>query len=360
MTSFDRLVIGCIISLIALNGAVLVHDRLRRVVAANRPPQIVFISEDEQGIFQLNTVDPQQAQTEYLTDGTRDVIDYDIAPAGDQIAFSLSDSDGSHDLYLLDLTRRNTRLVVECVDASCTQPVWSPNGERLVYERRNLPAPQAPPGPPRLWWLELDSRETAPVFDDSQQLGFGASFSSDGEWLAMVVPLREEIMSINLRTGSAVTLDSSTGESPVWGPDNTLFFTEIDLRGEVLAVHLFQADLQTGEVKDLTGEDTLFNDGSIQWHAQSNRLVFTRKPARTAAGKQVWLVDDDGQNPVSITDDIEIHNGLPQWSPDGRFLAVQRFQITEPYAEPEIWLLDLENGTERLIIKPGSRPSWIP
>lgn len=361
MSSRNRLIISVTAAFVVLIGILYFYDQMPLAFWGNRSPKIVFLGQDERGIFQLQTVDAQiDAQPTYLTSGSLNILDYAVSADGRQIVYTLSDPDGSHDLYLYDLVRGDTRLILDCTAASCTQPVWSSNQERFVYERRDFSFSNQPPGPARLWWFDLNNAQTIPVFEDPQQFGLGAAFSPDGGWLAFVVPLREEILAVNLQSGESIRLASSTGESPVWGSNNALYFTEIDLQGEIVTVHLYKLESETGRIVDLSGQNSLFDDGSVQWHPDSRQLVFTRKPARTAAGKQLWLMSDDGENPTSLTDNVAVHNGLPVWSPDGRYLAVQRFEITEPFAEPEIWLVDLVEGREIQLASAGIQPGWIP
>ena len=101
-------------------------------------------------------------------------------------------------------------------------------------------------------------------------------------------------------------------------------------------------------------------DGSPAWSSDGAWIAFNRKPPRVAAGKQLGLIHPDGGELYFLTDDAQVHHGPPAWSPDGRYLLFQRYPLTEPYAQPGIWLLEVETGTMREVVTPGSLPAWLP
>jgi len=96
----------------------------------------------------------------------------------------------------------------------------------------------------------------------------------------------------------------------------------------------------------------LVSDGS--W------IAFSRKPPRVSAGKQLGLMRPDGSEVHFLTDDVKVHHGAPAWPPDGRYLLFQRYPLTEPDAQPGIWLLEVETGIRREVVTPDSRPVWLP
>jgi Tol biopolymer transport system component len=76
-------------------------------------------------------------------------------------------------------------------------------------------------------------------------------------------------------------------------------------------------------------------------------------------GKQLWLMRADGSEAHYLTDQPNIHHGLPKWSPNGRYLAFQSFPLKELGARPTIWLMDLETKRTQKLTS-GSRPTWLP
>jgi len=66
----------------------------------------------------------------------------------------------------------------------------------------------------------------------------------------------------------------------------------------------------------------------------------------------------DGTEMQALTNEPGIHHGLPTWSPDGRTLLYQRYDVTQPDGRPAIWSLDIASGSQREIAPEGFLPQW--
>ena len=325
---------------------------------ATSRPRIVFITYAEDESTQLAIVTPGET-AEQLTQETFDVLDYALSPDGLFIAYTLTRADGGSDLWLIGTDGQNRRQLLDCGGSACSNAVWHPDSRRLVYERRNVLTLGAPPGPPRLWWLDVTSSESVAVFEDSQWLGLLASFSPDGQWLSYVSPLAQEVQAYNLETGQTFLIQSRTGESGAWSPDSAyLLFTEAEVLPDAFAVVIFRANLATSEVVKLSGE-TPYTDGWPAWSPDGQWLAFNRKLPNEASGKQVWLMRTDGSEARPLTAEPTYHYGPPAWSPDGQSLLVQRYNLSAA-GSPGIWLINVATGELQEMAPLGILPTWLP
>ncbi len=323
-------------------------------------PRLLYIAWDEARTGnQLFTITPDGESRTQLTQEPFNVLDYAVSPDGQTIVYTATRDDGGSDMWRIDRDGSKRQPFLLCPEGACSRPAWSQDGQRIIYERRTYLEPGAPVGPPRLWWVDVWSGATTAVFADSQWIGMGGSFSSDGQWLSYTAPQTQEVHAYNLQDGSSIVAESRTGEPPAWSPtENILLATEVYFEGDDFGMHIIRIDIATNEISSLRNE-LLVNDSWPTFSADGQWVAFTRKVPRTAAGKQVWLMQPDGSEVRQLTLDDEVHFGPPQWSNDGRYLTFQGYALTRSN-EPGIWLHDLTTGETKLVATPGIRPTWLP
>jgi Tol biopolymer transport system component len=325
-----------------------------------RPPQILYLSWNEDNYYQLFSIAPESETETPLTFPPDDVLDFSLSPDGTAIAYSSYREDGGSDLYIIDSDGENRRQLLDCAQGACSNPAWEPNGRRIIYERRTFSVEGGTPGPPRLWWLDLNSNETVAVFEDTQWLGSFARFSPDGQWIAYISPSNQEIQLYHPESGRSIRIPSSSGEPATWAADSgSVLITEIDFSGEQYSIYMYQVEVATTEVTQISGENQVI-DGWPTWSPDGEWVAFNRKPPTSPIGKQLWMMRADGSEMIQLTNDPGLHHGPPAWSPDGRWLVFQQFAQAEPNAEPEIWLLNVETLEEVKLVSPGIQPVWLP
>jgi TolB protein len=326
-----------------------------------RPSYLLYVAPDANSIDQLFLLNPAGEAPTQLTQESFGVFDYALSPDALTIAYSALRQDGGSDLWTVTTDGRERKPLLLCPEAVCSGVAWMPNSDRLIYERRTMLVPGAAPGPPRLWWLSLSNNETVAVFDDTQIIGYGATWSADGQWLSYVAPSSQGVQVYNVNDGRSLVIPSRMGGLAVWSPQaDSLLVSDIQRSAEGFAVHLLRASPESGELTDVTGQDQAVEDSSPAWSPNGQWVAFTRKAAGASMGKQIWLMRPDGGEARYLTSDPEIHHGLPTWSPDGRYLAFQRFPLKELSARPGLWLLEVETEQLRELITPGNRPTWLP
>ncbi|MEW5988820.1 MAG: Ig-like domain-containing protein [Chloroflexota bacterium] len=322
--------------------------------------RVLYLGWDGDGRSQIFVVDPAGGEPVQLTQETDSILDYSLSPDGLAIAYTIQSQEGAADLRLIDTDGNNRRLLLNCPDAACSQPVWSPDGRRLLYERRQISQTGAVPGAPRLWWLDPVSAATSPVFQDSQLLAFGARFSPDGRWLSYVVALDQAIQVVNLEDGRLHRVPTQVGVPAAWSPQSdSLLLTDVRFQAEEWTVHLIRLDLDGLAQTDLSGIAQVDDNGPA-WSPDGAWVALARKGARETAGRQVWLLRPDGAEAHPVTAAPEFQHGPPHWSPDGRWLVFQRHSLTEPGADPTIWLLEMATGELRQVAAAGMQPAWLP
>jgi TolB protein len=326
-----------------------------------RQSYLLYIAPDEDNLDQLFSISPDGGEPAQLTQEPYGIFDYALSPDAATIAYSALREDGGSDLWALSTQAGERTALLMCPGSVCSGVAWMPNSDRLVYERRVMLVTGAAPGPPRLWWFSLTTGDTLAVFEDNQIIGYGATWSSDGQWLSYVAPSSQGIQVYNIQDGRNLIIPSRMGSTAVWKPQaDSLLVSDIQRGDEGFVVHLLHGSPASGELFDLTGQAERVEDSSPAWSPDGAWIAFTRKIAGASMGKQIWLMRTDGSEARYLTNDTDIHHGLPTWSADGRFLAYQRFPLKEIGARPGVWILDVETGQTREVVTPGNRPTWLP
>jgi TolB protein len=320
---------------------------------------------DEQGQYQLHAIPAAGGDARPLTGAPYGIWDYALSPHGETIVYSVLRADRGSDLWAMTPDGAAARQVLACPDAACRNPSWAPDGERLVYEKLDLSDPAAA-GVTTLWWLDLASGETAPVFQDTQLPGFSPAWSPDGQWLSYIAPgMPTRIQLYNLADGRRHDFVTKTSMAVIWHPQGeAILLTDVvaaqPTPGQPTRTHLLRFDAATATLADLSGGDEV-SDSWPAWSPDGARIAFVRRDfseGTDTRGNQIWVMDGDGTNGRPLTAAADTLFQHLSWSPDGRYLLFHQYSLNEPLAKPAVKLIDVESGEIRPLAQPGSQPAW--
>ncbi|MCP4363551.1 MAG: hypothetical protein GY796_36595 [Chloroflexi bacterium] len=344
----------------------------RATLSANFP-SVAFLDQDELGTYQLYMTDVfNDKAAAQLTQESDDLLEFAVSPMGTAVTYIVQGEDGGTEIKLFDWhgrTAANQRTLLTCPQTMCERLVWHPDGRRLIYERRKN-------NTPRLWWLDIQTLETVPVQEDKTAVSQNAAVSPDGAWLSYANPQHEEMVLYEFGQGTQTRLANVLGNTAVWHPTIPQFlFSDFDLlvyHGDEnetshqehshdfdQAIHLYLGQTN-GDSSVLSGEAGNVNDDNAAWSPDGEWIAYGRKPAGTAAGRQLWLMRADGRENRPLTTDTQFYYGPPRWSEDGRYLLFQRVNFQESNPQPGIWLLEVSTGDLLPVTPSGILPTWLP
>jgi nickel/cobalt exporter len=327
---------------------------------------IIYMDGDEQGKSQVFRVDLASGESLPLTQNPAGVQGYALSPDRTTVVYTAMREDGGSDLWLVKVDGSAPRELLGCPGAFCSGAVWSPNGQRLAYERINPSSSNAASGLPSLWWLEINTDETRPIFQDSQWPGFNPRWSPDGQWLSYVYPGSGKMELYNLTDGRRNSLPTQTGVPVVWSPQgDALLVTNVQDASQRPLIHLFHFDLASETLIDLSevskvGDESI-TDSAVAWSPDGQWLAVVRRKlteAGATSGSRLWLMRPDGSQGRSLTEESDVIYGIPVWSPGNNYLLFHNYSLMEALAT-RIYILNVETGELQEVVDSGSRPTWV-
>src|ERR1700731_1939021 len=254
----------------------------------------------------------------------------DICPMwgpDNKISF-ISDRDGRMNLFVVDLTSKETRQLTSFKDFDIKFPAIGK--ESIVFEQAGY-----------IWRYDLKSGQATPLpIEIKEDLAIGRStlvdaakhiesvnLAPDGE--RTIVVARGDLFSVPARNGTPRNLTRTSNaheRDAVWSPDGKWIAYNSDVTGEN-ELYVRSQDGKGDAVQVTSGADTYFY--APKWSPDSKKLLWADRLQRLryvdVASKTVTQVDEDKYG------EIEIFN----WSPDSQWIA---------WGRPE------ENGMSRVYL----------
>ena len=367
-----------------LLGALFLTISCQTAMREAESTHFVYVWYDAQDRQQLYLAGVDGSEVMQLTSAEFNIGNhFDIS--GDQIAYTQQNTDLAEQIHILTLNNNRVKSDIshDCGQDSCVNPVWAADGRRIVYERRNAQGDE-----PRLYWLDAQTGETLPVFNEASVLGYRPQLSPDDRYLSFVhippegdntiglLPAghslddghghgalllnQQRILVYDFETGEQVAVANLMNSQATWRGDSAEFLVaDMAFAGEQFGVHLLHVDPANQQMIDISGDRTV-DDATPTWSPDAEWVAFNRKLSGTAMGRQIWLMRPDGSEATPVTNDADWNHSKVQFSADGNLMLFQRFNVTQPASDPSIWLLDRNTNELRQIVPVGARPQWVP
>ena len=320
--------------------------------------QVIHLSEDEDGHKQLVIANIKGENLRVLTDAPRGVLGYALSPDRAQVIYMRQAADLGVSLWLAGVDGSKAHEVVNCNPANCSQPVWSPDGSKVVYERMDSGGESGGLGLPTLWWLDMESGETQPVFQEVGLPGINPRWSPDGTWLSYSTP-DGSIRLYNLTTGENRILDNFLGAAVVWSPDSrSALLRDVLTQEQGFVTHLFHYELESAALIDLS-DDSNYENNLAAWSPDGEWVALVRRDLSVSMGDQVWLMRSDGSDAHQLTEAPNILHGSLNWSPDCRYILFDGYMLDIFPLEAHLQVLDVESGEVMDLGVKGYSPSWV-
>ncbi len=352
-----------------------------------RQPSLVYLHPATDPA-ELTVQSPISSATRSLTNVTGGVLDFDISADGALVYYSIRQAGGSA-IYRLDLAgapgpeatpgtsgpaEQIAHQVLTCKEALCDALALSPKGDYLAYERGLLPdAGQAENF--QVWVLPLAAGAAAEPF----LAGAAGHQTTQPSWssaglLAFYDSNETAYFFTEPGAGARGRFPNETGQGGSWHPDGRQFlapeiiFVDTGSSSTVTGLqpradsHLLLYNLDTKAIQDLTPGEGI-EDTSPVFSPDGKFLAFARKyldEKRWTPGRQLWVARMDTREARPLTSEPDYNHYQFAWSVSGEQLAYVRFNQTAPSEPPELWVMNLLDGTQSRLAVGGYAPRWTP
>jgi TolB protein len=311
---------------------------------------------------EIAVANPDGSRRSYLTnDGARHTSPI-WSPDGTRLAFwTQSASNGGLSLTVVDEDGRNARIVsgpnpvvipslVQSRDSFYPSPAdWSPDGTRLAFGATIG-------GINRIVIATLDGHEPtvigvpsldflSPVWSpNGRQIAFAGGRYPTTALYVMNADGSSGLLRLTKFAGASGSFTWAR-----WSPDGTRLVYDASQYSLGHSIWLVNAD-GTNEHPVHAGFCGCNNDGesSPTRSPDGRRIAFFRIDTTTAAGPQLFVMNDDGTD-VTPLNNPAIDDSPMQWSPDGKFILVTTADINLAFVE--------STGAASPVILPAS--SWL-
>lgn len=327
-----------------------------------RAPWVAYLAPSSGG-REIWRVPASGGPAQQLTHTDGRVYDFAVSRDGESLAYSLVNDQNGADLWRMARDGTGAMQLAACGADICSVPAWAPSGLQIAYSREPAGlAPGAPHGPPRVWLVDLSSGQTAPLYPDSQVLGYGPAWSPDGTRLAFFDGAQGGIRLFELASGQDLWVPTLTGSVGAWSPDSgQMLLTDMNLEGGQPSITLLRADFDRRRVEPLTGLASEWSDfGTPAWSPDGEWVALSLRAAGAGPARQLWLLKPEGRAGRAVTDDPAYTYSAYAWDPWGTGLVFQRFALNTAQAAPELVAWSMASGTLTLLAQDGAFPKWLP
>ncbi|HUF38571.1 MAG TPA: hypothetical protein VMN57_08610 [Anaerolineales bacterium] len=332
-----------------------------------RPPRVIFL-DSRPDMRDLLWIPVEGGAAQRLTDTGGRVFDYAVSPDGTRIVYSATDDLGGIDLWILEVAAipaggglPPVSRLLACSPDRCSTPAWSPDGGRIAYSHQRVGAQIGSYSLPRIWVLEVESSETAPLYTDEQILGYSPSWSPAGGRLGFYAQTSPQIRILDLATGDESLLPSSTGGVGSWSPDGARMLFN-DVLADAAIQSIFLANVEFPSVSVLVSGEKMEAQwlGQPAWSPDGEWFVFAVGFLEGGRGNQLWLMPINASYGQVLADERDFYYYNYHWEPSSRAIAYQRLDLSDPSALPEIVVWSIRTWTSTMVVEGGVNPGWVP
>jgi ABC-type nickel/cobalt efflux system permease component RcnA/Tol biopolymer transport system component len=342
-------------------GMVLTYGAVTKVHAGTSPQKteptlsrarVVYLAEDEKKLKQIFSTEINVGSPQKITNAEKGVTDFAISPDESQIAYIEQTDDLNYALWLMKLDGTQNQKMFTCDGANCSQPIWSPDGRKIIFEYMPLET-----GTSSLWWMDMATKKAQAVFQEARLPGVNARWSPDGAWLSYATT--EGVRLNNLQSGESRLIRTTLGAAVQWAPDGkSMLVRDVILKNGMFVTQLYLYDLSTEKLKNLNANENIENV-LAGWSPDGKQIAVVQRDLSIPRGDQIWVMNVDGSTAREITNAPAVLHGSLNWSPDGKFILYDLYLLDSFPMISQLEVVDVATGETTNLGIVGYNPKWV-
>lgn len=270
----------------------------------------------------------------------------------------IANDQGGSDLYRVQWDGSRAQPMAACGADLCAAPSVSADGRWLAFTRQapgaDFPAP---------WLIDLATGAARPLENDPLIGALNFSWSPDSQKLAFYDPASGGVRVRDLETAAERVLQTNVPQAGSWSADNRLLTVNVEEAAAGFAsmkVYLFDTAAGTQQLLLGSAPDDASDYGVPQWSPDGQWLAYSRRALTGNPAKQIWIIRPDGSGARAVTDNLAQAHGAYRWSPDSRQLVFQRLSLGASENVPAVVVWDLATGAFQTVAEDAASPVWLP
>lgn len=318
--------------------------------------RVLYQVEGEDRVKQLFIANVKDGQAIPLTDETTNVVDFALLADQSRVIYVVQNDDLENSMWLVNIANGESKKIFDCTDAACSQPVWSPDGSRVIFEHIALSGVDAT-GLATLWWVDMQTYKVEPLFQEGKLPGANPRWSPDGKWLSYATA--ENVRLYNFETGESRVIKSTLGASAAWSADEkSVLYRDVIIQEGQFITQLFVYGLDSKTSTNIS-PDPGFENILAAWSPDGEQIAVVRRDLSVARGDQIWLMNADGSNAHAITDAPNVLHGTLSWSDDGKYLLYDLYDLDAFPLQAILQIVNIDSGEVTDLGITGYNPKWI-
>ncbi|MDD5367740.1 MAG: Ig-like domain-containing protein [Anaerolineaceae bacterium] len=324
-----------------------------------RRPWVVYLH-PLYGQRQLWRIPAAGGKAEQITRNGGGILDFAVSTDGEAIVYSVQKSGGGADLWEISREGVGARRLVDCGDAVCRNPVWSPDASTIAYSQSDLPVTAAGSAG-QIWLADARTGKTAPIDKTIPIIGSELNWSPDSARLAFYDAGLHAIRVLSLNRDPEVHLQTTQEGVGVWLPGGQrIAYLDERLSGLTSYRAVVIYDFKSKSAETLLGQAGDTDFGLPDWSPDGNWLVVGQRKPGGNPSRRLWLVQADGKPVQPIADDPTSNAAFAHWDPWGRSVVFLRVKTGVAAATSEVVIWERASNGLRVLVEDGALPQWLP